>query len=137
MIFFVGLHQPSDAKHFERCFLSVNRMRDRKADIGCDNWLMDSGAFTEIQKYGRFREEPAEYAAQVKRWRGRGLARAVSQDYMCEPFITEKTGMTVKQHQDLTIERYDELYNLCGNIIMPVIQGYEPQRIRKPRFGLW
>ena len=27
MEFYVGLHQPSDARHFARCMVSVNRLR--------------------------------------------------------------------------------------------------------------
>lgn len=30
MRFFVGLHQPSDAKHFDASFINVNRIWDRK-----------------------------------------------------------------------------------------------------------
>ena len=31
MRFFVGLHQPSAAHHFDASFISVNRLRDRKS----------------------------------------------------------------------------------------------------------
>src|SRR5215470_6413422 len=97
--FFVGLHQPSDAKNFDRVFISVNRLRVRRA-FKVKKWIMDSGAFTEILKYGKYRHSVEEYAAEVKRWRGNGeLLAAVSQDYMCEPFILAKTGLTVEDHQ--------------------------------------
>lgn len=33
MLFFTGIHQPADAKHFERAFISVNRIRGRKKPI--------------------------------------------------------------------------------------------------------
>lgn len=46
--FYVGLHQPSDAKHFDRAFISVNRLRKRKSGFEVRDWIMDSGAFTEI-----------------------------------------------------------------------------------------
>jgi hypothetical protein len=46
---------------------------------------------------------------------------------MCESFILEKTGMTVKEHQELTVARYDELLRCeTGVYIMPVLQGYAP-----------
>jgi len=39
-----------------------------------------------------------------------------------------KTGMNVRQHQFLTIERYDQLIaEDTGVYIMPVLQGYTPQ----------
>lgn len=33
VLFFVGLHQPSDADHFERACISINRLRGRKQPI--------------------------------------------------------------------------------------------------------
>ncbi|MBR1170519.1 DUF7221 family queuine tRNA-ribosyltransferase-like protein [Bradyrhizobium liaoningense] len=129
MRFFVGLHQPSDAKHIDRAFISVNRVRSRKKQIGAGSWIMDSGAFTEIATYGRYRSTVEDYAAEINRWAiaDSGLIAAVSQDYMCEPFIVAKTGLSVEAHQWLTIERYDALLPLVKNVyLMPVLQGYFP-----------
>lgn len=126
-MFFVGLHQPSDAKRFERAFVSVNRLRGRKKAVGATEWIMDSGAFTEISTHGRYRHSVEEYAAEINRWASDpGLLAAVSQDYMCEPFIIEKTGLSVEEHQRLTIERYDALLPLVSVYVMPVLQGYAP-----------
>ncbi len=47
MRFFTGLHQPSDAMHFDSAFISVNRLRSRKGPFVVGDWIMDSGAFTE------------------------------------------------------------------------------------------
>lgn len=127
MKFFVGLHQPSDAKRFDAAFISVNRLRSRRKPVGAREWIMDSGAFTEIATHGRYRETVANYANEINRWtyEGSGLVAAVAQDYMCEPWILEKTGLTVADHQRLTIERYDELHALVTNVyILPVLQGY-------------
>lgn len=87
---------------------------------------MDSGAFTEISQYGHYRHSVEEYAAQINRWEhDPTLKAAVAQDWMCEPFIVEKTGLSVAEHQRLTIERYDDLVALVPNVyIMPVLQGY-------------
>lgn len=128
MQFYVGLHQPSDAQHFERCMVSVNRLRTRKSGFRVGEWMMDSGAFTEITTHGGYRDAPDVYAQQVKRWQGNGhMVTAVSQDFMCEPFVLSKTGLSIADHQRLTIERYDALFALCGPIILPVLQGYLPQ----------
>jgi hypothetical protein len=43
---------------------------------------------------------------------------------MCEPFMLAKTGLTVADHQRLTIERYDALLPLVSVTLMPVLQGY-------------
>jgi hypothetical protein len=126
--FFTGLHQPSDAQHFDAAFVSVNRLRVRKGPFAVGDWIMDSGAFTEVSTHGRYRQPVEEYAEQIKRWKGNGnLLAAVAQDYMCEPWIIAKTGLTVEQHQVLTIERYDALLaHDTGVCILPVLQGYQP-----------
>lgn len=130
MRFFVGLHQPSDARHFDAAFISVNRLRSRKSQFMTGDWIMDSGAFTEVSTHGAYRHSVAEYASEIRRWSCNGnLLAAVAQDYMCEPFIIRKTGLSVRQHQELTVERYDAL-TACdtgGVYIMPVLQGFLPQ----------
>ena len=106
MIFYVGLHHPGDGKRFDRAFISVNAVRNRKAPVGAAEWIMDSGAFTEISTYGHYRHSVEHYAEVINRWAAADprLVAAVAQDYMCEPFIVEKTGLSVAEHQRLTIE---------------------------------
>lgn len=133
MRFFTGLHHPADARHFDAAFVSVNAIRKRKSDfpVGGD-WILDSGAFSEISRFGHYRSSVAEYAAQIRRWKTNGnLLAAVAQDYMCEPFIVAKTGLSVAEHQRLTIERYDALHAELRRLfkgpipfhLMPVLQG--------------
>ena len=46
---------------------------------------------------------------------------------MCQEFILTRTGLSVDDHQRLTIERYDALRSLVHTPeIMPVLQGYRP-----------
>lgn len=113
MRFFTGLHQPADAKNFGAAFISVNRLRDRKGSFAVEDWIMDS---------------VAHYAEQIRRWKNNGnLLAAVSQDYMCEAHILKITGMTIEQHQQLTVERYDALLaEETGVYILPVLQGFAP-----------
>jgi hypothetical protein len=127
-IFYVGLHQPPDASQFERSMVSVNRLEHRKSDFDPQKWILDSGAFTRIAR-GVGHMEVQEYARQIQRWARCGnLVAAVSQDYMCEPFILGITGSTVAEHQRLTTQRY-RLLRSCGGTtyIMPVLQGYTPR----------
>lgn len=128
MIFYVGLHQPSDAQHFATSCISVNRLRRRRGPFKVGRWIMDSGAFTEISTHGRWRSGVGEYAEEVRRWVGCGeLEAAVAQDYMCEPVIIEKTGLSVAEHQRLTIERYDALLDEKLPVpVLPVLQGFAP-----------
>jgi hypothetical protein len=127
MKFYIGLHQPSHASHFERAFISINRVHGRQKSIASREWILDSGAFTEISKHGEYRHLPWSYAHEVSRLASinPGLIAAVSQDYMCEPHILERTGLSIADHQRLTIRRYDELRSLVRNVyLMPVLQGY-------------
>ncbi|TAV98483.1 hypothetical protein ELI24_08835 [Rhizobium ruizarguesonis] len=136
--FYPGLHQPADAQHFDLACISINRLRGRKKLVPCGDVLVDSGAFTEISKHGAYRHSVKEYAAELHRLYTGGvvkIAACVAQDYMCEPFILAKTGLTIEEHQRLTIERYDalvaELKSLFrGDIpfhVMPVLQGFAPR----------
>jgi hypothetical protein len=128
MLFYTGTHVLGIAKHLERSFISVNILRKRKSDFTVNNWILDSGAFSEISIYGHYRFPVIKYARQVNRWAKCGnMELAVTQDYMCEPFIIKRTGLDVKTHQQLTIGRYDELMLLTDVPIMPVLQGYEPE----------
>lgn len=129
MRFFIGLHQPSDAKHFTASMISVNRLKGRKSAFQVGDWMMDSGAFTAIFQHGGYPEGVEVYAGQIRRWAANGnLLCAVAQDYMCEPFMIEKTGLSISIHQRLTVERYDALRacDTAGRYIMPVLQGYAP-----------
>lgn len=129
MRFYVGLHQPHVACYFDLSCISVNRLRGRQSTFVVDSWIMDSGAFTEVSTHGGYRAPVKEYAEEARRWIGNGnLEAIVSQDYMCEPWIIKRTGMSVKRHQELTIERYDRLLD-CGLSvhILPVLQGFQPE----------
>jgi len=128
--FFLGLHHVGDAWRFDRPFVSANRLWDSNLPVLADEWVMDSGAFTEVTKHGGYRFDEAAYAGVIRRYsREKGLIAAVAQDYMCEPFVLERTGLTVADHQRLTIERYDRLMacDVGGVYIMPVLQGFTPE----------
>lgn len=125
--FYVGVFNLNHAVRFPRSFISVNRLHNRVRSFPVNDWILDSGAFTELNRYGRYRFSPEVYFRQVRRWARLGTLRAaVSQDYMCEPFVLRRTGLTVADHQRLTIARYETLLSLGPTVtIMPVLQGYE------------
>lgn len=128
MRFFVGMDDVANVQFVSPVFLSVNRLRKRVSDFKGGDWIMDSGAFTEVSTHGKYRHNVEEYAMQINRWKRCGnLLAAVAQDYMCEPWIVAKTGLSVAEHQRLTIERYDALRPLTEVYIMPVLQGYDPE----------
>ena len=126
MKFFTGVHHPSIAQHLGASFVSINALRDRKGDFTVGDWVMDSGAFTRITTHGFWEDDEHEYAAQIRRWSKCGnLLAAVSRDYMCEDFALQKSGLTIRDHQNMTIGRYERLLGEdCGGVyIMPVLQG--------------
>ena len=130
-MFYPGLHQPADARHFPRACISINRLRGRKKRVDCYDLIIDSGAFTELSTHGHYRHDVREYATELDRLCSEGVIRAsaaVAQDYMCEPFILEKTGLTVDEHQKRTVDRYTSLvaYSHGYVPVMPVLQGYSP-----------
>lgn len=129
MKFYTGVHMVTLAKFVDRAFISVNilRTKNRQSYFSVGEWIMDSGAFTEIKDYGNFRYPVEEYAGWINRFAHCGkLEMAVAQDYMCEPYMLKRTGLTITGHQRLTIERYDSLLPLSTVPIMPVLQGYQP-----------
>lgn len=130
MRFYVGCHHVSKASHFDRCMLSHNTLRGRKSGFEVSEWILDSGAFTQIEKHGAFQVGVEEYARDVERWSACGNMRAaVSQDYMCEPHILERCDATVEQHQRKTVRRYDEIQSFLADDItlMPVLQGWSAE----------
>ncbi|TPN11692.1 hypothetical protein [Mesorhizobium sp. B2-1-2] len=135
--FYPGLHQPADAQHFDRTCISINRVRGRKKPVECDDVIIDSAAFRELELYGEYRHSVDEHADELYRlWTADviKITIAVAQDYMCEAFMLAKTGLSIEEHQRLTIERYDALKaaleerfgGQCPFPVMLVLQGYAP-----------
>ena len=125
---YTGIHFLAAARALGTVMLSVNTLERRRSDFEVGRWMLDSGAFTRVTT-GRGHMPTEDYAEQVKRWSEVGqMEAAVSQDFMCEPFVLERTGKTVAQHQTLSMERYLHLRELVGDAayVMPVIQGYDP-----------
>lgn len=148
--FFTGCHQPSDAHRLTAAFISIHRIARRMSGFVVGDWIMDSGAFSTILKHGGYPQSPETYAAQILRWSTNGnLLAAVTQDFMCEPHMLERTPARlvaermqrrgyipevdrrslIRIHQRWTIRRYDRIRRaLPAEIhLMPVLQGYDPQ----------
>lgn len=115
--------------YFDHAFISIRRIRNRKSKLNIKNIIIDSGAFTTIDAHGGYPEPPEAYAALLKFHAQPGVLAAVAQDYMCEAHMLKKTGLTIPDHQRLTIERYDALMScdVGGLYILPVLQGYAPE----------
>ncbi|MHC5537599.1 deazapurine DNA modification protein DpdA family protein [Singulisphaera rosea] len=129
MTFFLGTHEPSWLSRTNvPLFVSRRRLaRLKQLPVARGVWALDSGGFTELQKYGTWRTEPKRYAEEVSLWRDQigGMQWAAVQDWMCEPHMLEKTGRSVAEHQALTIQSYFDLKSLAPQIPWtPVLQGW-------------
>ncbi len=131
LAFYLGTHQPSWLGYFdEPMFVSDRRLRNRvQLPHALGPWALDSGGFTELSTHGSWDHGPSprEYVDRIRRY-ARTIGRlqwAAPQDWMCEPFITAKTGLTVVEHQWRTIDNLATLRALNPEVpIIPVVQGY-------------
>jgi hypothetical protein len=101
--FYLGAHHPH---WLERApfplFVSHRRLAARRGlPRAARGWALDSGGFTELRLHGGWLTTPADYVAAVRRYREEigGLEWAAPQDWMCEPFMLAKTGLTVSSVQ--------------------------------------
>jgi len=129
MLFYLGAHHPEWLTRTEvPLFVSRKSLaRKKRLPRALGSWALDSGAFSEISAHGRWTITAAEYVREVRRYRDEvgGLAWAAAMDWMCEPFILAKTGLTVAEHQRRTIDSFLELRALAPDIEWtPVVQGW-------------
>jgi hypothetical protein len=129
--FYLGTHMPSWLAAFDvPLFVSARRLRGRvNLPYAVGPWALDSGGFTELSMHGTWDNgpTPAEYAAEVRRYSRRigRLDWAAPQDWMCEPVILAKTGLTIAEHQARTVDNYLQLRDLAPDLPwIPVVQGW-------------
>lgn len=127
--FYLGTHEPSwlARVRFPLCVSRRRLDRYRQLPIARCAWVLDSGAFSELSTYGRWTLTPERYAAAVRRYReciGR-LVWAAPQDWMCEPVMVAKTGLSVEEHQRRTVANVVRLRQLAPDLpIISVVQGW-------------
>lgn len=110
-------------------FVSRRRLVQRKRlPRALGPWALDSGGFSELSLHGKWTITPGDYIAEVRRYRdevGR-LDWAAPQDWMCEPWMVKKTGLTLRAHQQRTLDNYLELRDLAPDLpFIPVLQGWD------------
>ena len=135
MKFYLGTHCMS---HIEKTnvplFVSFNQLRNRKKPFkSSPSICLDSGAFSHLSKHGKWVISPHEYIEEVQRLQNELNLKfewIAPQDSMCEPFMLQKTGLTVDEHIQQTVHNFIHLRSLTSdnNIhVIPVLQGYTIQ----------
>lgn len=132
--FYLGSPEPSWLGRDEFCdeprvplFVSHRRLaRLKTLPRARTSWALDSGGFTELSMYGDWTLHAVDYAKIVRRYYDQigCMEWAAPQDWMCEPWILEKTGRTIQDHQLRTVANYADLrYE----------DDYLPSPVRGPR----
>lgn len=81
-------------------------------------WTIGAGRYSELVR--RFSSEVGN------------LEWAASQDWMCEPAMLAKTGLSVQSHQDLTIQNFLDLKSTAPDLpFVPVLQGWSVDDYRR------
>lgn len=90
---------------------------------------IDSGGFTELDRHGKWVTTVPEYLDALERYVEEigTIQWASPMDWMVEPWMVEKTGLSVQEHQERTVENYLELTEKAPHLpIIPVVQGWHP-----------
>lgn len=129
MTFYLGTHLPNWLAFAEfPLFVSARRLRGRRTvPTAVCNWALDSGGFSEIAMFGRWETPPEQYADEVQEWSERigRMQWAAIQDWMCEPFMIEKTGLSIDEHQRRTVRSWRTLNRIAPRLPwVPVLQGW-------------
>lgn len=133
MKFYLGTHQVNwlaDPRFVDvPLFVQHRRLAPRRRlPRAVGSWALDSGGFTELSMHGAWETTPAAYVSATRRYRDEvgGLDWAAPQDWMCEPFMLAKTGLTVAEHQARTVASVVELRALAPDLpFVPVLQGWQ------------
>jgi hypothetical protein len=134
--FYLGVHEPAWLTRTDvPLFLSRRRLARRVSlPRALGPWALDSGGFSELSLHGRWQTPPRAYVDEVRRYRDEvgGLVWAAIQDWMCEPVIRAKTGKSVAQHQQRTVDSYAELLHRAPEVPwLPVLQGWSEPEYRE------
>ncbi|HEX2882779.1 MAG TPA: hypothetical protein VHO25_24840 [Polyangiaceae bacterium] len=92
------------------------------------SWLLDSGGFSELSMFGEWRTTMREYVSAALDYKTEigGLEGAAIQDWMCEPAMLKRTGLSIREHQRRTVISYLELMSAAPSVPwFPVLQGWE------------
>jgi hypothetical protein len=120
--FYYGTSWHWPLPYLPRVMLSYNYVRKLKMPWKIEiPFMMDSGAYSVILKYGKYPYTTEEYAKGIEKWHP---DIAWTMDYPCEPSVREKGNYDPIQAQEMTNQNQVKLLDLNVNTQM-VVQGWE------------
>lgn len=126
MHFWLGTHETSWLARVDvPLFVSHRRLALRqRLPRARSPWALDSGGFTELSMHGEWRTTVTEYVEATQRYAEQigQLTWAAPMDWMCEPHMLDKTGLSVREHQERTILNYLDIRD--RGPFIPVLQGW-------------
>lgn len=126
--FYLGTHKTGWLERLEvPLFVSRRSLAVRKRlPVAAAPWVLDSGGFSELAAYGEWRTSHEVYMTEVERYAaeiGR-LEWVAPRDWMVEPAMLAKTGLTVDEHQRRTLVEFARARERLGELVVPVLQGW-------------
>ncbi len=140
LMFYLGTHRPW---WLAQCPVPLcisahtlaNYRGRRRPELTGVPYIIDSGAFTEIRDYGRWRWDEDEYGGMIYRLMevcGYPPTFVAPLDYPCEPQVVARSGLSVLEHQEWTLESYRYLAReFPAAPWMPVLQGWLPEEYER------
>lgn len=129
MLFYLGTHMPHWCGLLDvPLFISRHRIWKRRTlPRAAGRYALDSGGFTVLSQHGQWDTDEAKWAAFLTRCDEEmgHYDFAAPLDYMCEPYVLKRTGLTVAQHQERTIDSFACLRYMGMERVIPVLQGWE------------
>lgn len=95
-------------------------LRNRKSALPAKGkfWILDSGGFSFLRLQGKYPMNEKQYLEHAHLLNPN---LTVSMDWMCEPDIIKRTGLSIKEHIEKTVSSYWTILNIIdthpGNII--------------------
>jgi hypothetical protein len=103
--FYLGTHHPAwlwnGTLTDVPLFVSRRALGLKRPKPATTPWALDSGGFSELSLYGEWRTTVPEYVDYVRRCSEMVgmLEWAAPMDWMVEPFMLSRTGLTLHEHQ--------------------------------------
>lgn len=107
--------------------VSYGRLRDaRTMPVATAPWVIDSRGYTELTQHGTWTIDPAQYAADLRRYATEigHLTWAAAQDWPASAAVLERTGLTEVDHQRRTVASVIQLRAIGPDLpIIAVVTG--------------